>query len=171
MCERKRRTTCFVASTREIWIDATSVREIVPWKGCSAIFRGSSGTKASARSSVQLPKGRSASIAFVDHSIGPPTIHSCKFHGLAFADNTSGSDEVKSATVHGTEPRTAPHVVWLQFCDLGGFAVGSRDCSHRPPRRTYSRVAPDVAICRYHAANRTRRDAAAGDRERPLSLA
>jgi len=50
---------------------------------------------------------------------------------LAFADNTSGSDEVKSATVHGTEPRTAPQVVWLQFCDLGGFAVGSRDCGHR----------------------------------------
>src|SRR6185369_12302571 len=139
MCERKRRTTCFVASTREIWIDATSVREIVPWKGCSAIFRGSSGTKASAKSSVQLPKGRSASIAFVDHSIGPPTIHSCKFHGLACADDTSGSDEVKSATVHGTEPRTAPHVVWLQFCDLGDFADRSLSCRKPEPTRCRSR--------------------------------
>src|ERR1700722_17804736 len=96
MCERKRSTTCFVASTREIWIDATSVREIVPWKGCSATFRGSSGTKASAKSSAQLPKGRSASIAFVDHSIGPPKIHSCKFHGLASLEHTSGPNEVKS---------------------------------------------------------------------------
>jgi hypothetical protein len=31
-------------------------------------------------------------------------------------DNTSGSDEVKSATVHETEPQTTPLVVWLQFC-------------------------------------------------------
>src|ERR1700733_14986918 len=85
MCERKRITTCLVASTREIWIEATSVREIVPWKGCSAIFRGSSRTKASARSSAQLPKGRSAAIVLVDHSIGPPKIHGCKFHGSAFA--------------------------------------------------------------------------------------
>src|ERR1700733_4023366 len=95
ICERKRITTCFVASTRDIWMEATSVREIVPWKGCSAIFRGSSRTKAPARSSAQLPKGRSAAIVLVDHSIGPPKTHGGKFHGSALQENTSGSGEVK----------------------------------------------------------------------------
>ena len=50
MCDRNRKILCLVAITREIRTGAVSVLTIVPWKGWSVILRGSSRTKAAARS-------------------------------------------------------------------------------------------------------------------------
>ena len=40
MWERKRKTLCFVAVTRETWMGVASALAIVPSKGWSAIFPG-----------------------------------------------------------------------------------------------------------------------------------
>ena len=57
MCAASRSTVCLVAFTSETWTGAASLRVIAPSKGWSATLRGSSRTKAAARSSAQLPKG------------------------------------------------------------------------------------------------------------------
>jgi hypothetical protein len=69
MCDARRRTVCWVAVTSDTWIGAASTLVIVPSKCWSTILRGSSRTKAAARSSAQLPKGWSARCGLVDHSM------------------------------------------------------------------------------------------------------
>src|ERR1700679_3210798 len=70
MWVRWRATQCAAAATLEMWIGARSAFEMAPKNGASETLRGSSCTKASARSSAQLPKGRSTPVALVNHSIG-----------------------------------------------------------------------------------------------------